>query len=119
MKGLDGIFIILFVVTAGLQFNDPDPVYWVAVYGLGALVPLFHVFGRRARFLAAMTVGMILSGMIYATSGFFDYLQSGEFASITGSMDGAVGYVEPAREFLGLLIALSIVSFYAMRWRGN
>jgi len=119
MKALDYLFGVMLVVTAALQFNDPDPVYWVVVYGLSAAVPLMHSFGHRAPFLVALTIGMILSGIIYASTGFFDYLRSGDFSSITRSMDGAAQYVEPAREFLGLLIALAITGFYAVRWRTN
>ena len=117
MKALDYLFAAMLAITTVLQFNDPDPVYWVAVYGLGALVPLINAFGRRAPFLAALTIGMILSGLIYAAPGFLEYLQSGDFGSITASMDGPARYVEPAREFLGLTIALTIVGSYALRWR--
>ena len=117
MKAIDYLFVAMLAVIAALQLNDPDPVYWVAVYGLGAVVPLLHSFGRQAQFLSAVTIGMILSGLIYAAPGFREYLQSGDFGSITGPMDGPAWYVEPAREFIGLLIALTIVGYYAMRWR--
>jgi hypothetical protein len=119
MKALDYFFAALLVVIAGLQINDPDPTYWVVVYGLGAAVALLHALGKSSQFLAALTIGMIASGMIYAAPGFLDYLQAGNFGSITASMDGSLTYVEPAREFLGLLIALTIVGIYAQRWRTN
>jgi hypothetical protein len=119
MKALDYLFAAMLAVTTVLQFNDPDPTYWVFAYGLGAVVAVMHALGQRATFLAALTIGMILSGMIYATPGFVEFLQAGDFASITGSMDGPDAYVEPAREFIGLLIALAIVGSYALRWRNN
>jgi hypothetical protein len=28
----------LFVVSAALQWNDPDPAYWIAIYGVAALL---------------------------------------------------------------------------------
>jgi hypothetical protein len=28
----------VFVVSAGLQWNDPDPAYWIAVYGVSAIL---------------------------------------------------------------------------------
>jgi hypothetical protein len=119
MKALDLIFAAMLLVTAALQFNDPDPVYWVAAYGLGAAVAFLHAFGNRAEFLAALTIGMIVSGMIYAMPGFMAFLQAGDFGSITGSMDGPNVYVEPAREFIGLAIALAIVGSYSLRWRDS
>jgi hypothetical protein len=118
MKALHFLFAVLLAISAVLQFNDPDPVYWVAVYGCAALVPVMHIAGRRSMFFVALTIGMILSGLIYAVPGFVDYLRAGEFAAISGSMDGPA-YVEPAREFLGLTIALAIVGVYALRWRPN
>ena len=118
-KVIDIVFVAVLALSAALQINDPDPVYWVAVYAVGALVPLLHCFGRDAPFLAGLTIGMILTGMMYAGPGFVDYLESGDFRSITSSMDGSARYVEPAREFLGLLIALAIVGSYPIRrWTG-
>ncbi len=114
-KVIDFLFVAILAVSAAVQINDPDPVYWVAVYAVGAVVPLLHCLGRDARFLAWLTIGMILTGMIYAAPGFVDYLESGDFGSITDSMDGSAQYVEPAREFLGLLIALAIVGSYPIR----
>jgi len=119
MKALDYFFTALLLVIAGLQINDPDPAYWILVYGLAAIIPLAHSLGKRPQLLAALTVGMIVSGMIYAAPGFAEYLGAGNYGSITASMDGPAKYVEPAREFLGLLIALIIVGFYAQRWHAN
>ncbi|MGI9308561.1 MAG: transmembrane 220 family protein [Gammaproteobacteria bacterium] len=119
MKATDYLLAIMLAVIAIIQINDPDPVYWVGVYGLASLVALLNAFDNRKPFLAAMTVGMIVSGLIYAAPGFVEYLQAGDFEKITASMDGPDKYVEPAREFIGLLIALSIVISYPLRWRAN
>lgn len=119
LTGIHYLAAALLAVTAALQFNDPDPVYWVAVYGLAAAVPVVHALGRRAPFLAALTIGMAVSGLIYAAPGFFDYLASGEYGSITGSMEGPDAFVEPAREFLGLALTLAVVLCYVWRWRTN
>lgn len=115
-RARDYTLAALLAVTAALQFNDPDPVYWVAVYGLAAVAPIVHARGSRAPFLGALTLGMVISGMIYSAAGFYDYLRSGQFGSITGSMDGPDAYVEPAREFLGLTMAWLVVGWYTLRW---
>jgi hypothetical protein len=121
MRLLDFFFAVILTVSAALQLNDPDPIYWVAVYGAGAAVAFIHGIGRRAAFLAALTIGLILSGMIYSAPGFLEFIQIGDLLSIsdaiTGPMDGPNPYVEPAREFLGLVIALAIVASYSLRWR--
>lgn len=117
MKGLDIALAGILAVCAIIQYNDPDPIYWVTVYGIAACVPALNIAGKRSDLVAGIALGMIVSGMIYAAPGFFDYLVSGRWGSITGSMDGADRYVEPAREFLGLGIALVIVAYYTLRGR--
>jgi hypothetical protein len=76
-----------------------------------------HALAKPMPFLAALTIGILVTGMVYAAPGFSDYLQAGDFGSITGAMDGKDRYIEPAREFLGLLITLFIVGYYAWCWR--
>ena len=117
MKLLDYIFVALLAVTAILQLNDPDPAYWVLVYGLGASVPLLNSRDKQNQYLAALTIGMTISGMLYAAPGLVEYFGSGNWSSITGSMHGPAAYVEPAREFIGLLIQLLIVGYYSWQWR--
>jgi hypothetical protein len=117
MKILDYCFAALLAWVAILQINDPDPVYWVTVYALGALIALLNAFSRPAPLAAAVNVGMIMTGVIYAAPGFLDYLAAGDFGALTQAMDAGLDYVEPAREFLGLAIALGIVGSYSWRWR--
>jgi len=119
MKLLDYIFVALLAVTALLQLNDPDPVYWVLVYGLGASVPLLNAMNKPRQYLAALTIGMTISGMMYAAPGAVEYFQSGNWSSIAGSMDGPAAYVEPAREFIGLLMQLLVVGYYSWQWRSR
>jgi hypothetical protein len=33
-----GAMTALFVVSAAVQWNDPDPAYWIAIYGVAALL---------------------------------------------------------------------------------
>lgn len=33
-----GVMTALFVVSAAVQWNDPDPAYWIAIYGVAALL---------------------------------------------------------------------------------
>lgn len=105
--------IALFILTMGvIQFNDPDPAYWVTVYVLVAVVPAARVFGRRLPKTSLVAAGMVLSGMMIAAPGFIDYLTSGDYASIGGEMMLAKPYVEAAREFIGLAIAAVALSVY-------
>jgi Transmembrane family 220, helix len=33
-----GVMTALFVLSAAVQWNDPDPAYWIAIYGVAALL---------------------------------------------------------------------------------
>jgi hypothetical protein len=33
-----GVMTALFLVSAAVQWNDPDPLYWIAIYGAAAIL---------------------------------------------------------------------------------
>ena len=109
------VIALVLLYMAYLQFNDPDPLYWVVVYGFIALFPIARLLNRSLRPAAPVAFGIILAGLLIAWPGFVDYLRSGDYASLVGAMTPDKPYVEPAREFLGLVIAGVALSPY---WRG-
>ena len=40
---------VLFLIAAALQYNDPDPLRWMAIYGLAVLACLLALAGRLPR----------------------------------------------------------------------
>lgn len=106
MRPLKFLLAIFFLAMAALQFNDPDPAYWIAVYGGTAAVSLAAALGFHRRFWTALTIGGVLAGLLIAAPGTLDYLSSGNPGSIFGQMMDE-DYIEPAREFFGLLICLA------------
>ncbi|HEU4427223.1 MAG TPA: transmembrane 220 family protein [Myxococcota bacterium] len=53
----------LFVVSAALQWNDPDPAYWIAIYGVAALLAARAAQGQLpiAPNVAALAVFALLA----------------------------------------------------------
>jgi Transmembrane family 220, helix len=92
---------------AVLQYNDPDPAVWMAVYfGMSALC-LWSAFGALPRVVPAVVVVAALIGA---------YLLWPEtYQGLSGKMDSRPG-VELARESLGLLICALVAAYLA--WRG-
>jgi hypothetical protein len=117
MRIIGLVAALVFVVMAVIQFNDPDPLYWVAVYTGTAWVGASRAIGRASNSLTLIVLGLICAGLLIAAPGFSAYLRAGDFASIGGEMAGASTPVESAREFLGLVLALAFVVYVLIRTR--
>jgi hypothetical protein len=87
--------MLLFIVFAIYQTNDPDPVLWMLIYGAAALLSLLVLINKitRAVLYIAMFVFLIGAWTLWPDS--FE----GLFLKEDGSFTPAI---EEARESLGL-----------------
>lgn len=111
---LDGVMTLLFALSAAVQYNDPDPVEWVALYLACAWVSLRSALGR-APFRAALAVGAValawagaLLPRVVGTPGFPTF-------SFGEGMQSVV--IEETREAFGLLIGVAWMAAVALRAR--
>ncbi len=115
MRIVHAVVALVFLLMAAIQLNDPDPLYWATVYVVVAAIPAARVFEKRLPAIWLVAGGMVLAGMLMSFPGFIDYLGSGDYGSLGGAMMAEKPYVEPAREFLGLLIAVGCLVAYRSR----
>ncbi|MEO6758696.1 MAG: transmembrane 220 family protein [Saprospiraceae bacterium] len=104
MKLLHAALSLLFLLFAAFQYNDPDPIQWMLLYGGVAAHFALAAAGRMNR--PAVWLWLIVA-LVWAADLLPDFLQwvrMGE-PSIVASMQAETPYVEIAREFFGLLIA--------------
>ena len=99
----------LFLYMAYIQLNDPDPWYWILVYAGTAAIAFARSAGKNSEFWTTILLGAVGGGMVVAAPGLADFIAAGDIGVI-GDMQNAP-YVEPAREFGGLLIALGSLIF--------
>ncbi len=114
MKALNLCFAVILAIFAVLQLNDPDPTYWVTIYGGAALISLGRIRGQFSEFWTAIILGGLVAGLIHATPGFLEYIRAGNFSAITGEMQPG-SFIESSREFLGLLFAFVLLTSYVIR----
>ena len=113
-KIISFIFFTLFVWSAVIQLNDPDPYHWFAIYLLVAVIHIVVLFKSLSKKLLLVIIVGLLVYSFYHFAYFMDWLQIEEKAEIFGEMVYEKPYLEGTREFLGLLIcALSL--FYPLR----
>jgi predicted membrane protein len=58
MKILDGVnyfFIIVFLLCVAVQYNDPDPVRWMIIYGAAALCSILYAARKLKVYLSVAT----------------------------------------------------------------
>ena len=90
----------LFLTSAVLQLNDPDPWRWVVLYGAGGAACLLH---RRTAWDRTVAAAVALAALIWAVmlSGILPDLRLGDLVK---TMKAEEPQIELGREFLGLLI---------------
>lgn len=111
MKAVHFLIALLFLYAAAVQFNDPDPLYWVVVYAGTAAIAIAKGFQRFNKFWTAVAVGGVVAGLLVSAPGFVNYLGAGDFGILFEDMHVAAS-VEPAREFLGLALSLIVLVCY-------
>ena len=113
MKIFNFIFLLLFIISAGLQYNDPDPALWIIIYLFGAMICFFAI--RKQNYPRLTLAGIILL-FIYALYLLFDkdgvlsWLTEHQAENIAGSMKASSPWIEETREFFGLAILISVLS---------
>ncbi len=106
-------FTLLLIVMAWLQLNDSDPIFWVCLYLVCAIVPVTSLFKANrlvTHLFAGMATLLCLIALMMSGQGSFEYL-SLHFnnESLIQDMNPNKPYIEEAREFFGALFALIVV----------
>lgn len=107
MKIFNYIMGGLFVISAGLQYNDSDPYVWITIYGVTALLAYMNIVGKHDRI---SHLGILLACIIYGFTlvfkkdGVISWLSEHGAESLVQSMKATKPWIENAREFGGLMI---------------
>ena len=110
-KIIKALLGLLFIVFAAVQYNDPDPYAWMAIYGaVGSVfwVSLFRPISRRV--VGLFIVALLIYSLTFIP-GFWEWLTRPDKSEIFGEMIYDRPYIEQTREFLGLLIACSALYY--------
>lgn len=113
-RAADTVMLVVFLLSALVQLNDPDPIAWVGVYGAAAALCGAALARHATRaaplvlMLLALTAAAPLAPRVLGRAGVSD---------IFGSMKATDPLVEETREMLGLLIIGGWMATLA--WRGR
>ncbi|WP_176956164.1 transmembrane 220 family protein [Catalinimonas alkaloidigena] len=110
MKIANWILAVLFALFAVVQYNDPDALLWVLLYGLVAAVAVGAALGRHNAWGTGVLTAAYLLGVFYLAPSVLEWLSSD--ASLITGMSAERMYVEESRECLGLLMAAVALGFF-------
>src|SRR5262245_25806681 len=92
---------LLFAFAAALQFNDPDPIRWIAIYTAAGVLSLVVFFRRR---LPPAIVSVVLAiALVWAAAIAFGGPAASEYEHVFDAWEMTSASVEAAREASGLL----------------
>ena len=123
MKVFNLIFCLLFVFSAALQYNDPDPYLWIPIYMYGAL--LCWLAFRNKYYPKAYLIGIFLYlgyaiYLFFAKDGVLDWINKHNAEGIASTMKAEKPWIEETREFFGLIILIVVLTtnfFYSKKRR--
>ncbi|RFM34599.1 transmembrane 220 family protein [Chitinophaga silvisoli] len=113
MKLFNIIWCILFIIFAGLQYNDPDPYVWMPIYLYGATC---CALAARGKFYRKAYIAGIIVYICYAVYKFFDQNGVLDWATkhhgenIAETMKASQPWIEETREFFGLFILIAVLA---------
>ncbi|HJQ20215.1 MAG TPA: transmembrane 220 family protein [Gemmatimonadaceae bacterium] len=108
------VMVLLFLFSASLQFNDPDPVQWVAVYTAAAVISGMEA-ARRTRVqvpIALALIAVVWAGFIASD------VHNARFADMFAQWEMKNVQIEEERETYGLLIVAAwMIGIAVATWR--
>lgn len=99
-------FGILFLVSAALQYNDPDPLVWMIIWSFAGIISIAFALNR-----IFFTVPLV-AGILALVGFFYTYPEKFEGFEIGA---GDIKNIEEAREAFGLLIIAIVMLVLALR----
>lgn len=105
-KILGFLFAVLFLISAILQYNDPDAFIWIVIWGFAALFSLAFALNRISFAPLFFSGVMALGGFFYCYPEKFEGFEIGA---------GDIKNVEEGREAFGLFIIAIVLLTFAIR----
>lgn len=104
---------VVFTLFAAIQLNDPDPMLWVAIYGVVAIVALLAHFAPQLPLNTPILVYQIVLSIyaLFYVPSLIEYVAQPDKIELVGQMKAESPWIEGTRELLGLLIAVVALHF--------
>lgn len=114
---VDALFLVMFLFSVIVQVNDPDPVAWMAIYGLAVFACALSLLGRLRAWVPALVGALALLWAINIAPRVVGRVP---FLEMFGAFEMKDVGVEESREMYGLvLIAVWMAVLFLRLRRGS
>ncbi len=111
MKIFNIVFAILFLGFAALQYNDPDPFVWISIYMAMVVVCVLAVRHLNYKILNLVLAIVYIGYAAILSPALLTWWQSEDRSLLFDDLAKMqFPYIEETREFLGLVICLSVLA---------
>lgn len=124
MRLFNLVFIVIFVLFAALQYNDPDPYIWIPVYLYAAFL-CYQALQKKAN-IGLYSIGFLVYAgyaayLFFDKTGVLDWAEEHGAENIAQTMKATKPWIEETREFGGLAIILIVmgINFFWLRRHGK
>ena len=109
----NGVMLSMFLFSAAVQFNDPDPAVWIGIYGIAAVVCVLEI---RRRTPVWMPVAVALIALVWAGTLYYG-ARDVPIMSLFAEWEMRDVRVEEAREMYGLAIVAGwMIAIASVGW---
>ena len=120
MKIVNLLLVVLFLIFAFVQINDPDPLQWILIYGSMAAVCVMAAYRYYPKIILLVLLVTFVGYSLFFIDGVREWLSQEDRSSLfddVAKMEHL--YIEEAREFLGLWICILVLIIHLIRSRKN
>jgi hypothetical protein len=108
----NGVMLLMFLLSVAVQYNDPDPIRWMSVYGAAAVACVLEIRRKTPLWLPLV---LALVAFIWALS--IGYVSHNDaVAAMFAQWEMKNIHVEETREMYGLTIVWVWMLAVAVAW---
>ena len=103
LKIANYVMAAAFLLSVLVQYNDPDPVRWMAMYGAAMIACILFLLDKKHWYIFA---GIGIVALLWALAWAPGVIGKTQFSELFGALEMKNERVEEAREFGGLMIVV-------------
>ncbi len=107
------VMTVAFLYATAVQYNDPDPYYWMPIYILPAIISLLIYYGRGNRVKALL----LILALVYLGGAYYMWPAHWEGVALQNGMKTID--IEEGRESLGLAVVTFTLVVYFLALNRN